>query len=106
MSDTRGALQRLVAHEKETLHALQVLLARIDASGEDLRLFSEALTHFDGMFLLVITGEFNAGKSTLINALLKSEVMQSGVTPTTDAITVLTWGEEPTERSTAAGVVE
>lgn len=106
MSDQTSALQHLVAHEKETLHALQVLLARVDATNEDMQLFSEALTHFDGMFLLVITGEFNAGKSTLINALLKNEVMQSGVTPTTDAITVLTWGAEPTERSTAAGVIE
>lgn len=106
MSNAANALQHLIQREKDTLQTLQVLLARIDASEDDMRLYTDALTHFDGVFLLVITGEFNAGKSTLINALLRESVMESGVTPTTDAITVLSWGEESSEFAAGNGVIE
>jgi small GTP-binding protein len=41
------------------------------------------------LFTVVFAGEFNSGKSTLINALLGKELLESGVLPTTDAITVL-----------------
>ena len=41
------------------------------------------------MFLIVICGEFNAGKSTLINALIGAELLQSGVLPTTVKICIL-----------------
>ena len=37
----------------------------------------------------MLAGEYNSGKSTLINALLGSEFQESGVLPTTDAITIL-----------------
>jgi len=41
------------------------------------------------LFTVVLAGEYNSGKSTLINALLGSEFQESGVLPTTDAITIL-----------------
>ena len=41
------------------------------------------------LFTVVFAGEFNSGKSTLINALLGKELLESGVLPTTDKITVL-----------------
>ncbi len=41
------------------------------------------------LFTVVFAGEFNSGKSTLINALLGKELLESGVLPTTDAITIL-----------------
>ena len=41
------------------------------------------------MFLIVICGEFNAGKSTLINALIGADLLQSGVLPTTVKICIL-----------------
>ncbi|KAL7522031.1 hypothetical protein ACHAWX_006726, partial [Stephanocyclus meneghinianus] len=41
------------------------------------------------LFTVVFAGEFNSGKSTLINALLGKEILESGVLPTTDAITIL-----------------
>jgi small GTP-binding protein len=44
----------------------------------------------DSTFAIVVTGEFNAGKSTLINALLGQKVLESGAIPTTDSITILT----------------
>src|SRR5690606_37287178 len=53
----------------------------------------------------VVAGEFNAGKSSLLNALLGETVMPEGVTPTTDRITVVTHGERPSERAEGTAVV-
>ena len=41
------------------------------------------------LFTVVFAGEFNSGKSTLINALLGNEKLDTGVLPTTDAITII-----------------
>ena len=40
-------------------------------------------------------GEFNAGKSAFINALIGQPLMKEGVTPTTAVITVLEHGDQP-----------
>ena len=45
-------------------------------------------------FSIVVAGEFNAGKSTLINALVGKKILESGALPTTDSITILTHQEE------------
>ena len=37
-------------------------------------------------FLVVVIGEFNAGKSTFVNALLEDNLLPTGVTPTTEMI--------------------
>lgn len=41
-------------------------------------------------FSIVVAGEFNAGKSTIINALLGKKILESGALPTTDLITIVT----------------
>jgi len=74
----RGALQ-------ETLTAL----ARAGATSEDERTLQQSLQQVEDLFLLVVVGEFNAGKSALINALLGERVLVEGVTPTTTEIQVL-----------------
>eukprot|EP00980_Cylindrotheca_fusiformis_P012300 scaffold3014_cov116-Cylindrotheca_fusiformis.AAC.2 len=40
-------------------------------------------------FSVVVAGEFNAGKSTLINALLGQQLLESGALPTTDSIHII-----------------
>src|SRR5437660_10431814 len=52
----------------------------------------QVITSLDELFLLVIVGEFNSGKSALINALLRAPVLEEGVTPTTAKITKLRYG--------------
>src|SRR5207237_10114937 len=48
--------------------------------------------NYDRPLLLAIAGEFNAGKSTLLNALLSHAVAPMGVTPTTAAVNVFVYG--------------
>lgn len=54
----------------------------------------------DEPFLLVVVGEFNSGKSSVINALLGSAVLEEGILPTTNEISVLkhTTGEAAVKR--------
>ena len=52
-----------------------------------------SIDQLDELFLLVIVGEFNSGKSAFINALLGSRIVAEGVTPTTAQINVLQYGE-------------
>lgn len=44
--------------------------------------------------ILMVMGEFSTGKSTFINALLGSELLQMNATPTTAVITKLCYGEK------------
>jgi predicted GTPase len=50
----------------------------------------------DNRFFLVVVGEFNHGKSSLVNALLGQAVLNVGVTPTTAAIHQLCHGDDRT----------
>ena len=60
----------------------------------------EARKGLEELFLLVIVGEFNAGKSSVINAMLGQKALKEGILPTTNEITVLKFGNEPrTEQS-------
>src|SRR5690606_6138100 len=97
--------RELVAREREAITDLQVLLARLGADQEHLGDVRTALADLDGLFMLVVAGEFNAGKSSLLNALLGERVMPEGVTPTTDRITVVTHGERATETEEGPSIV-
>ncbi|HEX9186205.1 MAG TPA: dynamin family protein [Vicinamibacteria bacterium] len=57
-------------------------------------------------FLLVVVGEFNAGKSAFINALLGARVLEEGVTPTTSRVGILEHGDAVTRRTRPDGVEE
>ena len=49
-------------------------------------------------FHLVVLGEFNHGKSTFVNALLGSEILPTGITPTTASINHVVWAQNPTAK--------
>ncbi len=49
-------------------------------------------------FHLVVLGEFNHGKSTFVNSLLGSDILPTGITPTTASINHVVWSEHPTAR--------
>lgn len=67
-----------------------------DATSEDRKRLVEIGNDLREMFyLVVVIGEFNAGKSTFINALLSADVLPTGITPTTEVIELIRYSEEP-----------
>jgi small GTP-binding protein len=84
--------------EKEALAGFQLALADFDLPREALDSLQQAILQLDELFLIVVAGEFNAGKSALINALLGQKVLAEGVTPTTTRVTLVRWGEQATEQ--------
>ena len=85
--------ERLLAETRRELGELAVSLARWDASREDQATLERSVRQLDELFLLVVVGEFNSGKSTFINALLGEKLLDEGVTPTTSAVHRLRWAE-------------
>jgi small GTP-binding protein len=98
--------EALVERERDLLERLVSFLNGFGAPKGDAELVQRALADLEEMFLLVIVGEFNSGKSAFVNALLGADIAEEGVTPTTDRITVLRHAEEPVERSRRDGVFE
>jgi small GTP-binding protein len=98
--------EALVERERALLERLVEFLGEFGAPPEDVGLVRRALSDLEELFLLVIVGEFNSGKSAFVNALLGSDIVEEGVTPTTDSITVLRHAEEPVERKRKDGVLE
>ena len=83
----------LLREERRLLGRLRASLARFDAAPEHQAALAQSMDQLDELFLLVVVGEFNAGKSAFINALLGARIVQEGVTPTTAQINVLQYGE-------------
>lgn len=98
----------LRARERELLDRLSAALGRFgtDVDPDDLRHFRQAREQLEGLFLLVIAGEFNSGKSSFINALLGGRILPEGVVPTTDRINLLRHGDEVGEELLEAYLLE
>lgn len=80
--------------ERQLLNQLRVNLVQIGATGEDIQALDRSIQQLDEFFLLVVVGEFNAGKSAFINALIGQQVLKEGVTPTTTQVNILRYGDE------------
>ncbi|CAF1103991.1 unnamed protein product, partial [Rotaria sordida] len=81
----------LVKRIKNLLINVQTDLTLLSAP--DKKLLNEAQTNIESIFLLVVVGEFNSGKSQFINTLLgEKEICPTGVLPTTDIIQILKYG--------------
>ena len=87
----------LLRREKAVLGDLRLKFSALGAAPQDLAVLQDALLQLDELFLLVVVGEFNAGKSRLVNALLGRAVLPEGVLPTTSRITVVRYGDVPRE---------
>ena len=64
----------------------------------DVDRLAKLVDEMDELFLLVIAGEYNTGKSTFINALLGDEVFAMGDLPTTREIAILRYGKSDRRR--------
>ncbi len=83
----------LLQEERALLSNLREALVQAGISAEARQTLEESILQLDDFFLIVVVGEFNAGKSALINALLGQPVLQEGVTPTTTQVNILRYGE-------------
>ncbi|GBD39010.1 Bacterial dynamin-like protein [bacterium HR37] len=87
---------RIILEEKALLEALLSELRSLS----DRELEDKLLTIIEGLenfFSVVFIGEFSTGKSSIINALLGKKLLPEGITPTTDKVTVIRYGEEAKE---------
>ncbi len=87
--------------QKETTKKVRDLLTDLLACAsstnmdeEQLAMLKETLQALEDSFLVVVVGEFNGGKSSFINALLNTDKLAVGVTPTTAQINLIRFGEQ------------
>ncbi len=85
--------QEVLKIERRWLTTLQTKLVSFGATPDDQEALERSVRQLDELFLLVVVGEFNAGKSAFINALLGQPLLEEGVTPTTTRIHLLKYGE-------------
>ena len=115
-SEKRGATGTVLSTREEELRERAVaLLTQVegiarafpgsDSTEEDLRVVRQARQQLETLFLLVIVGEFNSGKSAFVNALVGEPIMPEGVTPTTSMIHLLVYGEPGPDETTNDGVI-
>jgi len=103
LDDQRKAL---VARIRKSLISALKTLSGAGISDDARRRLEESIHQIDALFLLVVVGEFNAGKSALINALLGTDLLAEGVTPTTSGIQLIGYSPEPTRRSIGDAIEE
>lgn len=90
--------ENLLKEERKLLGDLRVSLVSFDAAPDDVETLGHSIDLLDELFLLVVVGEFNSGKSAFINALLGQRILKEGVTPTTTQINLLRFGEAQEHR--------
>src|ERR1700730_16024928 len=95
-------VREVLREERTVLGRLRERLAVEAATADDIRQLRQAELDLDELFLLVVVGEFNSGKSAFINALLGARVLREGVTPTTAVITRVKYAPMPGERREGA----
>ena len=85
--------QILLKDERRLLNDLRAVLVRLGTQPEDEESLKLSIQQLDELFLIVVVGEFNSGKSLVINALLGQRLLEEGVTPTTTQIQILRYGQ-------------
>ena len=78
---------------RDVLTELLACASAVNTPEEQLEMLKETLRTLEDSFLVVAVGEFNAGKSSFINALLNTDKLEEGVTPTTAQINLIRYGK-------------
>ena len=87
--------EALLREERRIINDLQMALVKFGGESEDEESLRHSIQQLDELFLLVVVGEFNSGKSAVINALLGQKVLEEGVIPTTTQIHQIRHGKAP-----------
>lgn len=96
--------EELLKLTRDILGQLRDVIGETAVTPEDKTALIDSIRQLDELFLLVVAGEFNAGKSAFVNALLGQKLQQEGVTPTTSQIHLLKYGPETKQVAGSRGV--
>ncbi|MGB1251279.1 MAG: dynamin family protein [Candidatus Promineifilaceae bacterium] len=94
----------ILKRTRDVLGLLRDTLGQSNATEEDRTALGDSIRQLDELFLLVIAGEFNSGKSSFINALTGQNLQEVGVTPTTSHVHLLKYGQEVSSKAVESGV--
>jgi small GTP-binding protein len=97
-------VQALLRREQRLLVELRETLEREQA--DERRRVDDLLATLEDLFTIVVVGEFNAGKSSLINALFGEKLRVEGPIPVDDVISILRYGREASQKRLSDFVVE
>jgi small GTP-binding protein len=97
-------VQALLRREQRLLVELRETLER--EQSDERRRVDDLLATLEDLFTLVIVGEFNAGKSSLINALFGERLRTEGPIPVDDVISILRYGETASTKKISDFVIE
>lgn len=97
-------VQSLLRREQRLLVSLRETFEREQA--DDMRRVDDLLATLEDLFTIVIVGEFNSGKSSLINALFGARLRTEGPIPVDDVISILRFGEEVSQKRLSDYVIE
>jgi len=95
--------EEMIDRERELIEELLAFLNENCSDLEEIKLLTEARKGLEELFLVVIVGEFNAGKSSVINAMLGDKFVAEGILPTTNEISVLRYGKKKSREQTEDG---
>jgi len=96
--------KELLSRERELLNQIQITLVEYGVAEKDQKALMDSIHQLDDFFLLVVVGEFNAGKSAFINALMGESLLEEGVTPTTTKVNILRYGRETGKKALSENV--
>lgn len=98
--EIEGPLAALRESEIYLLTDIASALGDMDENAQDdrKRLLDVAQDLRELFFLVVVIGEFNAGKSSFVNALIGNELLPTGITPTTEVIELIRHNPVPNRK--------
>ncbi len=83
---------KIILEEKALLELLSSEVRALSYEGFEKKIKAVG-ENLENLFSIVFIGEFSTGKSSIINALLGERILPEGITPTTDRITILRYGD-------------
>jgi len=96
--------KELLSRERELLNQIQITLVEYGVDEKDQKALIDSIHQLDDFFLLVVVGEFNAGKSAFINALMGERLLEEGVTPTTTKVNILRYGQDTGKKALSENI--
>lgn len=103
MQIIKPAHHEIINRVKAYLLDISGMLENMEESSKDISLIKDLILNLDDLFLIVVAGEYNSGKSEFINALLGGDYLKTGVTPTTTDIHILRFAEKRQENMISEG---